>query len=113
MKEREIDYLIDMLEAAKLIKIFSDGIEQDVFNQDLMRQSAVIRQLEIMGEAGNRISQETQVKLPQIPWRKIIGMRNHLIHEYDDIDLDIVWNTIENNLQNLMNEIEKIININN
>lgn len=70
-------------------KSFVQGIDWEVFEQDLMRQAAVIRQFEIIGEAARRISTETQAAIPSIPWAKVIGMRNRLIHEYDAIDLEV------------------------
>ncbi|WP_234406670.1 DUF86 domain-containing protein [Limnothrix sp. PR1529] len=78
-----------MLNAAQLAQSFVQGIDWEVFEQDLMRQAAVIRQLEIIGEAARGISTETQAAIPSIPWAKVIGMRNRLIHEYDAIDLEV------------------------
>lgn len=89
MQPREPNYLRDMLNAAQLAQSFVRGIDWEVFEQDLMRQAAVIRQLEIIGEAARRISTETQAAIPSIPWAKVIGMRNRLIHEYDAIDLEV------------------------
>jgi len=86
MLPREPNYLKDMLNAAKLAQNFVAGIDWETFELDLMRQAATTRQFEIIGEAARRISPETQATIPNVPWPKIIGMRNHLIHEYDDLD---------------------------
>jgi uncharacterized protein with HEPN domain len=67
------------------------GKDIEQLEGDKMCYSAVIRQLEIIGEAANRISKEFQAKHPEIPWRKVIGMRNVLIHAYDDVTVDEVW----------------------
>jgi uncharacterized protein with HEPN domain len=98
MLPRELNYLVDILEAARLLQKFVEGVNQDTFENDLMRQAAVMRQLEIMGEAARRLSEETRQELFEIPWHQIIGMRNRLIHVYDDVDLAIVWDTVQNDL---------------
>jgi uncharacterized protein with HEPN domain len=72
-----------------------------------MRQAAVTRQLEIIGEAARRISPETQATIPDIPWSKMIGMRNRLIHQYDDLDLETIWDTIQISLPELIVMLER------
>jgi uncharacterized protein with HEPN domain len=109
MLPREINYVLDILEAARLLQMFVAGVAQDTFENDLMRQAAVIRQLEIMGEAARRLSEETRLKFSEIPWRQIIGMRNRLIHGYDDVDLVIVWDSIQNDLPLLIAQLEKVV----
>ncbi|MGA0197838.1 MAG: DUF86 domain-containing protein [Prochlorotrichaceae cyanobacterium] len=109
MQPRELSYLTDMLNAAKLAQAFVDGVNWENFELDLMRQAAVTRQLEIIGEAARRISPETQAEISAIPWSQIIGMRNRLIHEYDDLDLEIIWDTIQLAVPNLMVILESIL----
>jgi uncharacterized protein with HEPN domain len=108
MRNRELDSLKDMLNAAKLIQDFISGMNWEIFELDLMCQSAVIRQLEIIGEAARRISAETQATTPNIPWSKIIGMRNRLIHQYDDLDTKVIWDTIQLALPELITILEQI-----
>lgn len=109
MLPREPNYLRDMLNAAKLAQDFVAGVDWKTFELDLMRQAAVTRQFEIIGEAARRISAETQATIPNIPWSKIIGMRNRLIHEYDDLDLDIIWATTQTALPELVKTLESIL----
>ena len=109
MQPREQNYLLDMLNAAKLAQDFVSDIDWKTFELDLMRQSAVTRQIEIVGEAARRISTETQMTIPNIPWSKVIGLRNHLIHEYDDLDLEIIWDTIQIVLPKLNGVLEGVI----
>lgn len=109
MLPREINYLLDVLEAARLLQTFVAGIDWNSFENDLMRRAAVMRQLEIMGEAARRLSEETRLEIPEIPWRQIISMRNRLIHGYDDVDLVIVWETIQNDLPPLIARLEKVV----
>jgi uncharacterized protein with HEPN domain len=75
----------------------------------LQLQDAVIRRLLIIGEASKRVSEPTRKSLTTIPWSAISGMRNRLIHEYDEIDLDVVWDTIDKSLPILIVELEKLV----
>jgi|SRR4028118_320331 uncharacterized protein with HEPN domain len=109
MLSRDINYVLDILEAGRLLQTFVAGVAQDTFENDLMRQAAVMRQLEIMGEAARRLSEETRLELSEIPWRQIIGMRNRLIHGYDDVDLAIVWDSVQNDLPLLIAQLEKVV----
>lgn len=109
MRPRERNYLSDMLKAAKLAQAFVEDVDWDAFQLDLMRQSAVTRQLEIIGEAARRISEASQAERPEIPWRQIIGMRNRLVHEYDRVNVITLWNTIQLALPDLIATLETII----
>lgn len=106
MLPRERNYLLDMLKAAKLAQEFVTNVDWDASQLDLMRQAAVTRQLEIIGEAARRISEESQAEIPGIPWHQIIGMRNRIIHEYDRINLITLWDTIQLALPELISVLE-------
>ncbi|MBI3960285.1 MAG: DUF86 domain-containing protein [Chloroflexi bacterium] len=105
---RDQEYLLDMLTAAKLAVAYVSGWDQESFLQDTQLQDSVIRRLEIIGEAARRISSETQAGLPSISWKDMIGMRNRMIHNYDDIDLYIVWQTVQHDLPRLIALIEPL-----
>ena len=107
--QRDREYLLDMLEAAKIIQDYVGAKEKDDFLQDNFCQDAVIRRLAIIGEAANRISEQTRTRIPEIPWAEIVGMRNRLIHQYDDLDMVIVWETIKNDILILVTILEKFI----
>lgn len=109
MQHRDLSSLTDILIAAKLIQKFIRLIDRSIFESDLMCQSAVIRQLEIIGEATKRLSQEFRATYSQIPWRQMAGMRDILIHNYDDVDLDAVWNVATQSIASLIEQIEIII----
>jgi len=80
---------------------------RESFYQDELLQSWVVRNLQIIGEAANRISIETRNKSKYIPWEKMIGMRHVLVHGYFEIDLDVVWSVLENDLSELDAGIEQ------
>ena len=100
-------YLQHIVGAIKRIKEYTEKITVDDFKKDLLIQDGVVRQLEIIGEAARVISEETKKKYPEIPWYNISGMRNRLIHEYFQVDLDAVWKTVTEDLQLLLEKIEK------
>ncbi len=108
MKSRNLNSVIDILVAAKLIRKFIGNIDKEIFESDLMCQSAVIRQLEIIGEATKRLSREFRNTYSQIPWRKMAGMRDILIHNYDDIELNELWNVATIYIPELIELIELI-----
>ena len=97
--------LADILEAIDKIDLyFSRG--KQAFESDEMFQVWVVRHLQIIGEAANRVSPETVMRFPEIPWGKMIGMRHVLVHGYFEIDLEIVWSVIEKDLPSLKTQIE-------
>jgi len=102
------DYLNDILESIVDIKDFTRGLTFENFSQDRKTVKAVVRSLEIIGEAANKIPKHILESYPETPWSEIIGMRNRLIHEYFGVDLDIVWQTIEEDLTPLEATIKKI-----
>jgi uncharacterized protein with HEPN domain len=107
--EKDLQALLDMLNSAKLILTYIlERTKEDLLSDQLL-QDGVIRRLIIIGEASVRVSTTTQQNLPDVPWRVIKGMRNRLVHEYDDLNLAIIWDTIIASIPNLVNELEKVI----
>ncbi|MFH1434215.1 MAG: DUF86 domain-containing protein [Pseudomonadota bacterium] len=98
-----------MLDAAREAVSFTAGKSRDVFNQDRMLVLSIVKCIEIVGEAAGTVSEETRSAHPDIPWTDIIAMRNRLIHAYFNVNLDIVWNTVNSDLPELIAEIEKIL----
>jgi uncharacterized protein with HEPN domain len=80
-----------------------------VFLREVQIQDAVIRRIEIIGEAARRVSDETKATYPDIPWKEMAGMRNLMIHDYDNVDLSIVWQTVQKDLPFLIGRFESLL----
>ena len=107
--QRDEAYLLDILIAARKALQFLEGMTWQNFTQSELHQNAVIRPLEIIGEAARRVSQETRDAHPEIPWEQMIGMRNRLIHEYFRVNLSTVWQTVQNDLSPLIALLEPLV----
>lgn len=104
---RDKEYLLDILEAAKLALSYIGNKTREEFFEDLQCQDAVIRRLEIIGEAAGRITEETRNTFHRLPWSEMVGMRNIMIHDYDDVDIAIVWETVQNDLPDLIISLKR------
>ena len=102
-------FLNDILEAAKRITLYTDNIPYEAFLSEIKTQDAVVRNLEIIGEATKQIPDEIRQHAPHIPWKSITGMRDKLIHQYFGVNLDIVWNVVQDDLPKLVEAIESIL----
>lgn len=99
MKQRDFrDYFQDILDSIQDIESFIGNMSFDQFMDDRKTINAVIRSLEVIGEAVKNIPESIRIKFPEIPWKKMAGMRDKMIHEYFGIDMEIVWKTIKSNL---------------
>jgi len=99
----------DMLSYAREAVEMLGEVSREEFNRNRVMQLALTRLVEIVGESANRVSPATQQKYPQILWTQIIGMRNRLIHGYDVIDLDLLWDTVTDDLPSLISALQKIV----
>ena len=98
-----------MLDASQQALLFMQGRDKNDLDQDAMLRLAVVKSIEIVGEAAAKITKERQAEIPQIPWPQIISMRNRLIHAYFDIDTDVVWQTVVEDLPALIQELTVLI----
>jgi uncharacterized protein with HEPN domain len=105
---RDKVYLLDILEAARLAVGYVSGKSLEQFLGDTQCQDAVIRRLGVIGEAARRISAETKAAFSQLPWDAMTAMRNMTIHEHDDVDLGVVWNSVQKDLPRLVAELQKL-----
>ena len=99
---RDDAYLLDMREAAELAMSYVAAKTFEEFQTDTLLQDAVIRRLEIIGEAARRLSERTRALYPQMPWHAIVGMRNVIVHQYDAVDLTIIWEAVQVDLPRLL-----------
>lgn len=100
---------MDILTAARLVQDFVQGLTREEFECDVKTQAAVVREMEIIGEATKRISQEFRSANPGIPWKKMAGMRDVLIHAYDEVDLEEVWNVVQVSIPQLIELLEPLV----
>ncbi|MHB8629165.1 MAG: HepT-like ribonuclease domain-containing protein [Aggregatilineales bacterium] len=106
---RDLAYLLDVLQAARQALEFIRGLDHATFTTDIKTHYAVIRCIEIIGEAVNRISAEFQADHADIPWSAMVGMRNIVIHRYNEVNLDTVWDTLQKSLPDLIAQITPLI----
>jgi uncharacterized protein with HEPN domain len=101
--------LQDILDAIKRIESYLHGSIEKKFADDLMRQDAIMRQIEIIGEAARNVSPEFQEQHPEIPWSQMIGMRNKIAHDYSDIDIPEIWKTSKKDIPQLKKAVSKLL----
>ena len=109
MKRDEGVFLEDIYESVEKIMLYTKELDEQDFYESTEKQDAVIRRLEIIGEAAKKISQQTRDAYPNIPWKEMSGMRDVLIHEYFGVSPSIVWNVIRNELNHLLPTLKEIL----
>ena len=109
VKKDDLIRLKHMLEAARDILAFTEGETRESFKGDRKLNLAVVRLIEIIGEAAARLTDDIKGQYTNVPWKVIIGMRNRLIHAYFDVDLDRVWDTVVVSIPELHTQIKKLL----
>ncbi len=109
MSDKARLYLEDILKSIEKIEEYSIGLSYEKFADNRMASDAILRNLEIIGEAVKKIPAETRKKYPEIEWKKIAGLRDILIHEYFGISLEIIWDVVRNKLPKLKTSVLKIL----
>lgn len=108
MKDEKI-FLNHIIESCENVEEFSKGLDRKGLDKNRLKQSAIIRELEIVGEAVKNLPISFATKYPYVEWSKIAGMRDKLIHHYFGVDLDKIWEVIKSDLPTLKKEVEKIL----
>ena len=108
MKVDQLGRLRDIREAARLIAAYVHGVTEADFRADTQKQDAVIRRIEIIGEATAHLSQETRRAVPELPFRKMRGMRNIVVHDYANVDVRIVWEVATVHVPEVCAVLEKL-----
>ena len=103
------DVLVDILSAARLTQDFVRGVDESTFTGDPKTQYAIYSQLIIMGEAARRVSDEFRQQHADLPWHEMIGMRNRIVHGYDDINWQIVWQTAGHDIPVLIDKLAALL----
>jgi uncharacterized protein with HEPN domain len=109
MERDDSVYLQHILDAISRIEEYVQGVDEAAFYRQHLVQDGVIRQLEIIGEATKRLSQEVRAKCPNVPWQDMAGMRDKLIHDDFGVDLDAVWLTLRDDVPVLKAEVARMI----
>ena len=105
---KDIGWLTDILESAKSIQEITKDITFEEFDSDMLKHLSVARLFEIIGEATKNLSDSLKKKESEIPWKKIAGMRDVLIHAYRDADNEIIWHTARNEIPQLIQQIQEL-----
>lgn len=106
--QRDSALLYDVLESARLAVSYLQEVPIEDFLDSVQLQDAVIRRIEIIGEAAGHITEETKASFPNLPWQDMTDMRNFLIHQYGDVDPQVVWDTVKLDLPLLIRELERV-----
>jgi len=94
-------YVSDMLACCDRVISYTDGVSRETFDERGMIFDATVRNLELLGEAANQLPEAVRARAPEIEWRKLIGLRNILIHSYFGVDEDILWDLVQNKVRSL------------
>ncbi len=108
-KRDDLDLVEDIQEAIRRINSYVKMLDHDDFFEDIKTQDAVVRNLEVVGEAIKNISEDLKERYPQIQWKELAGLRDKLIHHYFGVNYDIVWHVVKNELPDVIYQLNEIL----
>ncbi|MEA5452245.1 DUF86 domain-containing protein [Leptolyngbya sp. CCNP1308] len=106
---RDRQWIVDMLQAAREILSFAEGFDRAALESDRRTCSAILYEIIVIGEAANRLSDEYRAGHGHIPWQSIVGMRNILAHQYDQVDAEIIWDAVSIDVPELITMLEPLL----
>ncbi len=109
MSREYLDFIEDILDAMNKSELLVEGFNYSQFEADFRTNFAVVRALEIIGEAVKRLPESLYQEYTEIPWKSMAGMRDRIIHGYDNVDLRIVWDVVKRDIPQIKPKIEKIL----
>ncbi len=109
MNREFLDFVEDILDAMEKAELLIEGVSYEQFEADFRINFAVIRALEIIGEASKRLPDGLRVRYPKIPWKAMAGMRDRIIHGYDNVDYQIVWEVVKKDIPAIKPLVQKVL----
>jgi uncharacterized protein with HEPN domain len=109
MSNEFLDYVEDIADAMEKAEILLAGVTYDQFESDFRINFAVVRALEIVGEAAKRLPMTLRDQYPNVPWKQMAGMRDRIVHGYDTVDLEIVWDVVKQDIPHIKPQIQQIL----
>jgi len=109
MNQEFLDFVEDILDAMEKAELLLEGVSYEKFEADFRINFAVIRALEIIGEASKRLPDGLRVRYPEIPWKGMAGMRDRIIHGYDNVDYQIVWDVVKKDIPMIKPLVQKVL----
>jgi len=106
---RDAVSLLDMLKAARKVVEYATGLDESSFMASSRDQDAILRQLTIVGEAAKRVSEEFRTSHPEVPWRRVAGFRDVVVHDYFKVDIEEVWRIVQGDVPALIEVIEPLV----
>jgi uncharacterized protein with HEPN domain len=109
MNREFLDFVEDILDAMEKAELLIEEVSYEQFEADFRINFAVIRALEIIGEASKRLPDRVRVRYPEIPWKGMAGMRDRIIHGYDNVDYQIVWEVVKKDIPTIKPLVQKVL----
>ena len=102
-------YVADMVACCDSVLTYTEGVSREIFDQRGMVFDATVRKLELLGEAANQVPENIRARAPEIEWRKLIGLRNVLIHSYFGLNEEILWDLVQNRIRPLRTALQVLL----